>query len=273
MRIDGHPLQTSSLSALGHLEDRECIPDLIRLLNAPYDASPRSAATALANIGARDAIPALMQRFLKEDSGTRIVLLSALSRLHAPGLAPYVLKNLGSDRPDHVAQAIRAVEILHLTEALPDLIRLSQDDDLTLRPLASDALIRLGDRGEIPKFLGRSSRDLHLLNRFRQPELWERLRTTSQPRSYRGTFGQALTDFAADAGLTLEVHTREDLLKEDLAGGILRRNGVATLLEALEALFEDRNISFILEKDQLRLLPADDTETFWKHWAKQQVVK
>jgi HEAT repeat protein len=272
-RIVGHPLQLSSISALGHLEDRESIPDLIRLLNTYSSGVPPTTAGALANLGAREAIPALLRRFLDEGAAGKRGLLIVLSRLQAPGLAPHVLKALRSDRPDRVAEAIRAVEILHLTEALPDLIRLSQDDDLTLRPSASEALIRLGDRGEIPKFLGRSSRDLHLLNRFRQPELWERLRTTPQPRTYRGTLGQALTDLASDAGLTLEVHGGEDALKQDLPDNVLRRHGVSTLLEALESLFEPRRVSFVLEQDRLHLLPPEDAEDFWQHWGKQQNSK
>jgi HEAT repeat protein len=273
MRIDGHHLQMSCIHLLAELEDQESIPDLIRLLDGTSETVRNFATNALVRLGAREAIPVLMRRFLEDQPGERIGLLRALSRLGASGLGPQVLRNLRSDRFEIVEEAINAAEVLHLTDALPDLIRLTQDDDLTLRPLASAALLRLGDRGEIPKFLQRTCVESHLLNQFRSPELWERLRTTPQPRTYGGTYGQALADFAADAGLSLEVHLGDSFRKRTLTYRVPRRNGLSTLLEALESLYDPANFSFVLEQDRLILLPADEVPAFWSNWGRQQGFK
>jgi len=152
-------------------------------------------------------------------------------------------------------------------------VRLSKDDDLNLRPIASHALIRLGDCGEIPRYLDQDARDLHLLNRFRRPELWERLRTTPQPRTYQGSLGQALRDFAADAGLLLEENGQEEFLERPLPDVVSCRSGVSTLLDALEGLIGYWGLSCLLDSDRLLLLPGDDARTFWNHWAKRQGLR
>jgi hypothetical protein len=228
---------------------------------------------ALAALGACEAIPAVKARFLEDADGNRSRLLIALARLRAPGIAPAILRNLRREDPDLVKDAITAAEALNLEEALPDLLRLSKDDDLNLRPLASHALIRLGDRGEIPKYLDQDARELHLLNRFRQPELWDRLRTTPQPRTYRGSLGQALKDFAADAGLLLVVNGQEESLEQPLPDLVPCRGGVSTLLDALEGMIGYRGITCLLDSDRLLLLPWDEATSFWNHWAKGQGLR
>jgi len=273
LRIGGHSLRTSCAYWLGRLEDRESIPDLLRLLDDPAPALQNAAAMALATLGAREAIPALRTRFLEDAEGNRSRLLIALARLRAPGLAPAILRNLRREEPDLVSDAITAAEALSLEEALPDLVRLSKDDDLNLRPIASHALIRLGDRGEIPRYLDQDARELYLFNRFRQPELWERLRTTPQPRTYRGSLGEALKEFAADAGLLLMANGQEELLEEQLPDGVPCRNGVSTLLDALEGLSGYRGFSCLLDSDRLLLLPRDEARLFWSHWAKRQGLR
>jgi HEAT repeat protein len=273
LRISGHSLRTACAYWLGRLEDRESIPDLLRLLDDPAPAVQDAAAMALATLGACEAIPAVKARFLEDADGNRSRLLIALARLRAPGLSPAVLRNLRREDPDIVREAITAAEALNLEEALPDLLRLSKDDDLNLRPLASHALIRLGDRGEIPKYLDQDARELHLLNRFRQPELWDRLRTTPQPRTYRGSLGQALKDFAADAGLLLVVNGQEESLEQPLPDLVPCRGGVSTLLDALEGMIGYRGITCLLDSDRLLLLPWDEATSFWNHWAKGQGLR
>lgn len=276
LQVDGHPLQAACMSTLAWLEDRDSIPELLRLLDAPSEELQDAAAHALADLGAREAIPVLRKRLEEDGSVPRRALLTEMARLRADRLAPHILRNLRVEYGASASDAIQDAAKIDLQEARPDLVRLSRGDDLTLRFRASMALLRLGDPAEIPTVLETEGGDLSLLNRFRRPELYERLRTTSQPRTYKGALRRALADFAADAGLALETSPIDAVLGDEdpQIGTVLRRNGIATLLDALEGILNSvQDFSFILEEDRVRLVPCDAAAPFWKHWWKGQAPK
>jgi hypothetical protein len=267
VRTRGHPMRESAISGLSTISAWNSVPDLLFCLQDPSLPVQDAAAGALADLGAREAVPALLGLLHEDRAGRRPALGLALARLGGCGAAPRLLELLGHEDPGVVSSAIRSVELLKLSEALPALLGLARGDDLQVRPLAASALTRLGDPSEVPGLLDGGPRQLFLLNRLRRPDLWARLESSQRLRGRSGSPPRLWAEIACDAGLEfrLELHPDDEDWEEGRRNDSCR-GGLTSPIEQLEESLDACSLGGILEDGQLRVLPLDAARRFWEEW-------
>jgi HEAT repeat protein len=160
---------------LGAWGIREATPELIEVLARPRALPGHygpAAVEALAQLGAREAVPTL--RSLLPDRDFALSAAHALARLGAVEALPDLRKLLDSPRP-----GIAAVPLARLgdRESLPGLRALLESPRLHDYAPAAQALALLGDRASYPAILGKPADGnlSHALALIRTPEAIERL--------------------------------------------------------------------------------------------------
>ena len=266
VRIVGHAVREPAIHGLASIGAWDAVPDLLLCLQDCSASIQDAAADALAQLGVREAVPVILARLGEDRAGMRTSLVNALGRLGAVEAGPRILELLGHQDSAVVRSAIEAAGTLNLREAVRALLGLSQGDDLLLRSEASAALIRLGDRSDVPTILEGGPRDLFLLNRLRRPELWERLRTSPRLRNCWRYHSGTWSELACDAGLEISIEILPDHYWDQRQRAEPSQGGMTTLLEQMEESLYYYSFSIILEDDRLRIVPIDSARRFWVEW-------
>lgn len=134
--------------ALAILREKVAVPRLLEVLEKGDILLREMAAYALGTIGDPTAVPGLRAALRSTPSGWHQVAASfALWRLGERGEGIFDPKTaLRSDDPSVRSAAVTACGLLGVTEAVPDLRQLLKDEDNTIRRDAARALGLLGDR-------------------------------------------------------------------------------------------------------------------------------
>lgn len=145
----GHPDEPVRRKALevlgGRADDRTlALPRLLQSVREDTVANRKAAASALADLGAREAIPDLLK--LMEVPEAAEDAIHALGKLRAGGSRPALARFLESPVPGLRLAAAVALGKLDGREALPTLRRLLDDPDTEVRDTAARQVMRLTGR-------------------------------------------------------------------------------------------------------------------------------
>ncbi len=147
------PLVKALVLALGRLQAEEAVPVLIEVVRG-YVGARSMASAALGQIGDRRACPVLAEALRDRSASLRLAALKSLGRLRCREAAPLVRPFL--DAPDTRQRRIAAFTIACLGDrsALPRLVEMAlADESPIVRPVAVEALGRLGDPAALPPLL------------------------------------------------------------------------------------------------------------------------
>lgn len=143
-------VRAAAISVLGEYGVREEIPYLITLLQDRNDRVRIETALVLGKFGCPEALPILREMLDGKDFALRGSALQALSKIDRGNAFEQCLHQLSQPLPamghSHWAAMKCAVE-LNITEAIPLLLRiLQEEDDMSEKIHAAKAIVRLGMR-------------------------------------------------------------------------------------------------------------------------------
>jgi len=174
--------------------------------------------------------------------------------------------------------------------ALPEMERLLEEGDANLRVPLANLACRLGSPAGVPTLVRAASEGksgLGNLNALRRPEAWKRISCelpetefgadaksgkvlTISRRSLRGTVESIWQDLGAISGIPIVLPPRESK-KGDWPSEVLEipnDQGWTTLVDMLQESLGPYD--FILEADQIRIVPRGEALKLWDKWAKEQ---
>lgn len=190
--------------------------------------------------------------------------LDAMAEIGAREAAPAVMRLL-SDRSRWVREnALDAVGALAGDEAVPAVIRLLEDPERPLRREAGEWLCARGRREGVSQLLERDN-SLHALNALRSPELWKKLGARRVETAAAGTRREMVDRLIREAGMVPEwAGARPGEDPAWMAERVRRPPGAGFLRQLSRFLYY--HYCFVLEGDRVRILHGDDAREFWEVW-------
>ena len=173
------PARAEAARMLGESRDPRSIPLLVGVLGTPgppdrpvatftdfvqaraeaKNSLPASAARALGELGAKEAVPALIQAARKPESEVRIAALEALARLRAPEAIPVAVDALVDREPRARRWATFLLSELEARDVLAQLRSVLADSDDGVRLHATRALVRMNDVAAVDQLVEALSRE------------------------------------------------------------------------------------------------------------------
>jgi HEAT repeat protein len=227
--------RAAAAEALGGLGDTESIPALEALLGNS-DGSSRSAATALASLGAKGSVDKIAKALKSTDSGTRYGACFALADLEA-------------------VEKATAVRVLLL------------DDEEFVRQGAARVLCRMGSLEGVAALL-KAEAYLTWINAARHADVWRRLDSLKVPTPIEGTAREILEQVSKQAGLILECPADPFLDRWWMRISWESVNVLDAAADAAGAAY-----TIVLEPDRIRVVPHDDALEFWRKWLEEEERK
>ncbi len=144
------PAQIELLRALGTRGDAAAKPQVMSLLKSDADASVRMAAiVTLGDIGDSTDLPPLMT-FLKDESNDiQSAAKKSLARLRHANVNPLLVEAMKSGNAAGQASIIEVLVARRATESMPQVAKLSADENPIVRRAAMNALSELGSADQI----------------------------------------------------------------------------------------------------------------------------
>ncbi len=211
---------------------------------------------ALAEIGL-PVVPHVCEALGDRDAAVRRRAATTLRRLggSARSCAPVLVDALKDPDPKVRAEVVAALAEIQGPKALPQLLPLLEDPGVC--EAAGAALCSLGEREGLPPLKEGGA----FLNALRRPALWDHLRKTLVDGEVEGTGRDILKQLATKAAMKLDLQA---------PGGVElsafrrfhARGEKRSIIEILNAL----GVEFILESDQIRVLPTLEARQFWATW-------
>lgn len=293
-----------SLSCLGA---KEAVADLVRLLADPESQVRGTAALALSNLDAKSASPAVAKLLADPETDVLQAALRSLGVLDAKEALPRVVERIG--HADHwVGQmALFAARRIGGPYALQAIRKEFQAENVFLRGWATEAYFDAAPLPDIRALLAEMSPDPNFapnlggtalsfsLNRFRAPELWDKLRATPLEGDVIGSPKEILERVAAQAGLKLVSPAPSIVHDQSWAMGRMEVRNPGRRLSLLDALRCFANLptgwgghfahlhwnfgfwTVLLEPGQIRVLsaclPEQEGREFWKQWVETETKK
>jgi hypothetical protein len=248
---------------------KEALPQIIRFLDEPDVFVRAATAEALYLLDARETAPKLVP-FLKDaDYAVNRNTVRALLSWHSREIIPEIVKLL-EDSELHVRMsALELLGALGAKEAAPRITNFLKDEVPYVRGIAADALCLLESREGIPVLLEEGmEQKLTALNKFRQPEVWERLHLKKLKQDLEGRGKEIEEQWSREAGVSFDNSRAVEalrLLEVDDWSRILSNGGRANLWEAMmESALS--SYEFILERDRIRIVSRQEALAFWRKW-------
>jgi HEAT repeat protein len=281
LKVTNSAIRAASARALGRLENKEALPELLLLMD-DKEAGVRGfacegvialggegviplmlemltdnranvrycAAAALCDLRAKSAIPALMARLNDDDANVRAVAANALGMLDAREAIPALIKCVNDDGNHGAFYALRE---LKATEAIPSLIALSEHSVNRIRERAIDTLGCMNTKEVIPALIKQlKSKDadtrrcvLHALSNLKASEALPAI--VKLLADENGDVAQAAYDALLRTNAWSEVPGILPLLKHDtprvrhLASALIVRLQAAEAIPHLVVLLKDDN--------------------------------
>jgi len=263
------------------LDDPEAIPMIAPLLRDGEFEVRWRAAEALGRLNARSEIPGLLRLLQAEDESDRSSAIGALIALKAGDAATHLVPLLEDPEPYVRSACVTALGVLGTPPVAEKLIPLLEDARASVRYEAAQALCRLGSDKGVPLVIGVAERggfirkgyyaysDLSPLNALREPNVWERLGSSSLREDLSGPRREVLERLARGAGLAMEA----DGVEWAGASVVSRRDGRTSLRDALSLALDGSSLEFILESDRIRFMERERALEFWKGWWKASAPK
>jgi HEAT repeat protein len=259
--------------ALGRLGSRDDAPRLRTLLSSPDPDLRLAGLWALGELGDRDAIPGV-EKLLEDPNNTvRGAAIQALVRLRAPSAHRLLLAALEDPERKVAHMAAWGLPRIRAVEAIPRLERML----LTSKPREGRALyvMSLLELGGVEAIRGLAEPDQKFVavqgrpafNALRAKDAWRSLNEKMLSKDLEGPVEASLETIAREVGLTLELSIYPSPAYV-LQGRHHRipSNGVTSLRDALDALLREADLTYILEKDRVRILWMLDALDFWVAW-------
>ncbi len=283
---DPPPVGVMAANALSTLRAPETIPGLVGLLDHGEGHVRRDAArvleqldgraaalAALAGMGDRDALPAIERLVRDPADSVRARALEALARLRAPSAEGLLLAALDDPEEGVVESAALGLARLGVRRAVPRLEELLlRSKPREGRALYVAALLELGGveaiRGLAEPHQGFVAvQGRPAFNAVRSSGSWRSLNLKTLPGDLEGPVLPSLEAVAREAGLALEVSAYPSAgYHLDYHRRVPNRGGLASLREALDALLQGSELTYVLEEGRLRVLGRADALDFWKAW-------
>jgi hypothetical protein len=192
----------------------------------------------------------------------------ALARLGDKGSIPGILQLLEDSEHNVRVQALQALSLLEAREAVPRISNLVKQTEgfagFVCVP-AAVALCQLNSAEGAPLLLKRETQ-LANLNGLRRPEDFHRLAHTILKKDLTGTAKDLVDEVAREGDLRFD--GSHPVFEKSVAWHAWRmtlRSG-ATLLRALEEIFEDGRFVPILEEGSIRVIPKGEALKHWEIW-------
>lgn len=144
-------VRATAASILGRFDDSRAITPLMAALADP--ASTRAAALALGQLGAVEAVPALLKVMQHEDVVLRFAAVAALGQLRDARAVDALLYALHDPDTSVQKQAVRALSQIGDPRALPALVEALGDSRLAVRGMAAEALSWFADAATVPALI------------------------------------------------------------------------------------------------------------------------
>ena len=252
---------------------RETAPKFEELLESRDPKVRRFAVSVLGDLAVTETARKIRPLLADTDARVKMAAVVALARLGDADSSRSIIELLKDPNPRLRRHAALALGELESKEATGHLAGLLEDGDVEVRAAAAASLSLLGSRKGIPFLLrgGRKGPSLALLNAFRRPEVWQRLRGKTAPGIFEGTLKDNLNQLERASGLTFEYPPQEKEEGDDdvfievwSMGEVMSFGGavrVTDLLARLEIVGE-----IVLEEDRVRFLSRPDAFTFWRTW-------
>ncbi len=255
--------RAAAVRAIGRLGLRDAAPELRRILaeaDGDYDLR-EAAAGALAALADPEALP-LLRRAIEEGDFPGTAAL-ALAELGDRDSVPALLDVLHSRGDDERRDATDALARLDPAAALARLRERLKDPRSEVRGAAASSLCRLGSREGVPALLEAARWDarqsLTPLNAVRSPARWKELRDRKVAWMLPG--GSIASDRLLRLVSGMTVETEEEGRSAWIFGMDIDEEWRSAL-----HLLEDYEDDFILEGDRLRVLPRHKAFRFWQEW-------
>ncbi|MFH1226369.1 MAG: HEAT repeat domain-containing protein [Planctomycetota bacterium] len=148
-------VREDAFNAISQLQSRDPkpIPDVIESLSDP-DALVRSLAICrLRVLQANQAIPEFIRLLSDPDAGVRRLAVEALGKFQATDATPDVIKLLSDPDADVRTYTVGTLRELQAQEAVPELIKSLSDAEAKVRRASVEALLRLNAKQAIPIFI------------------------------------------------------------------------------------------------------------------------
>jgi hypothetical protein len=189
-----------------------------------------------------------------------------LSRLKGKDAIPDLVKALEDEDIQVQLPALEELGKLRAREAIPAFLKLLSSRAGSVRSRAAISLCWVGNRKGVPTLL-ESSADLEVLNRLRRPEVCDRLEGRKYSGDLEGSTRKIVERVAQESGMTVdwpkdppgtELPWASELYNLDIS----RESALACLFRAAQ----ESGFQIVLEEKQIRILPLEQALAIWKAW-------
>jgi HEAT repeat protein len=304
-------VRESAIDAVGLLRLSQCTPQLLEGLEDNNPTLALAAARSLSVLGARGRVGEI--RSLVSKSANIEAIAHALMHLGSEKDASLLAPLLSDERPQVRLAAFKAIVALDGQGHVAALQKLADEEsridirkevllglghldglvvEATLNKCINDpspdirmtaAQIRIfkGDRSAVPLLLStaRQHSDLTVLNRIRNPGAWDALSKLPWGKGKTGLRRSVLDAVAAIAKMELLVPSALSEAEEfwlDSVEDVYECDAPVTALEAMQRMVSQTGnpaFSWVLDPDQLRILPTAQALRFWNEWWKSVEAK
>jgi HEAT repeat protein len=259
------------MCALADLGSKEIIPKAIARLGDKSWGTRRAALRSLEVLDAKEAAAKVEPLLEDSDDSVRFQAVSTLATLTGRASIPRLLALLHDKSSTmSVWAALRALVQLKAWDQEPEVARLLEDLEPSVRFLAASWLARAGSAKGVPELLDQDDWPHTALNALREPEVWKRLSGITLPADLPGTVLQKIEKVAQAAGLKVVVEPAPLGDSQRWLGRVSRQDYSLTGESALVALWAlvPSSYAVVIDKDRLRLMTREAGERFWREWWK-----
>jgi HEAT repeat protein len=271
-KMDTGAFRERSIRFLGALKDPRAAGPLLKLLKDEDEevALRGAAALALARVGHRDAVPAILALAASNKTEAGTAAVRALALLGARDTLKDLKALLPGARSDYELELIRAFESFGATEMLDALAPRLDDLSRHADHFAATWLCSAGRREGV-RWIMDDDEGMIAVNAVRNPEAWKKLTSVVLTGDAEGTCFEIAQGIAEKAGLTLD-WGRQDFIPE--IPEVLRRFRIPprgdsargdVVLEDLMKLMDD-HYDVVLEGNTLRVLPCHRSRYIFREW-------
>ena len=239
-----------------------------------------ASAYVLGELSARTELRRIAKLLRDEHSQVRLNAVRSIMKLNGREFEAG-LSELLEDASDKVRiAAIKALGKLGTSNSLPKLKELLAHSDSEMRLQAARTVCLLGDVAGASVILKQASRNpaaagyhsLHMLNRLRSPDVWEKLQRTNLRDKWAYSHGGSivLPELIAKLQEFGKIELLDNFKGQTRLDVITLKQANLSVLEAFVIAFEGKPYEFILERGHIRVTHHEEALRFWKHWLQRK---
>ena len=223
---------------------------------------------ALGTLGMEGPMPELLRKVPDFCPRQRMNCIQQVANLKVRACIPEIRKSLKAEEAFLIEEAALALGWLQDQPSIPELRSLLLSTDQGIRISAAQALCLMGERDGAGALLNEDTNHFFVLNRLRQPALWNRLSEIPQRETARGSIRELLERLSKSSGITMDLPPKNGPWRTGLEEGFTwpSRHGKTSALDGISSISEVDDLGFLFEADRIRILSSEDYKRFWHEW-------